>query len=489
MTPAIASQAIDQKLKKGRAFPGAFGSFAAPVLVFCLGVLGNSLAHAQRSPEGLPAHLAPQAASKAESLPVPSAPARDLYAKYRDRLVQVRLLLKSASEQSIAGSGFVVQADDGKGALLVTNYHVVSALAIDPAKYRIELRQTNDAVAEAELIAIDVAHDLAVLRTRPAAKTDASSSTWRAKVAFDLRDTLPAQGERLYSLGHPMGVAFLISEGIFNGLKEQQLYDHMVFSGALNPGMSGGPAIDANGRVAGVNVSGLRNAQLLNFLVPVSHARALIAKAKDSAPRNEWRTEIAQQLLAHQEVFTAKLFGAKDTAVRPQGFGSQQLAGRAVQTLDDSLTRCNASANTGDGVRYRRESLACQMKSGVYVHGTMQTGAVVVGHNLYTNVSLATPQFLNMRGGRPYVAWMDQRGGGEKTREECHDAFLRGAQREYRVSMCTNAYRKFPGLYDITVRAVQTDDARQHLESRLHVSGVSWDNGQKIAKAFVERLQ
>jgi S1-C subfamily serine protease len=48
--------------------------------------------------------------------------------------------------------------------------------------------------------------------------------------------------------------------------------------------VSGGPTIDTQGRVVGVNVSELRNAELLNFLVPVSHARALIAAAKDSAP-------------------------------------------------------------------------------------------------------------------------------------------------------------------------------------------------------------
>jgi S1-C subfamily serine protease len=485
MTPAFVVNAAAMKHKEGRAFRGTFASFASPVFGFCLLVLGSQVAQAQRPMEGLPASATHQTnAAKAESLPVPSASARDLYAKYRDRLVQVRLMLKSASEQSILGSGFVVQADEGKGALLVTNYHVVSALAIDPAKYRIELRQTNDVVAEAELIAIDVAHDLAVLRTK-----SGTQPGWRAKTAFELRDAPTVQGEKLYSLGHPMEVAFLISEGIFNGLKEQQLYDHMVFSGALNPGMSGGPAIDANGRVAGINVSGLQNAQLLNFLVPVSHARALIAAAKDSPPRNEWRTEIARQLLAHQEVFTAKLFGKSDASARSPGFGSQQLSGRNVQTLDDSLTRCRANANEGDSVRFRRESLSCAMKSAVFVRSSLRTGAVSVTHRLFTNVSLATPQFLRLRGSPNYVDWIYSGRGAEKTRDECHDAFVRGREHEYRVSMCVNAYRKFPGLYDVSVSAVQTDDSHQRLESDLTINGVSWDNGQRIAKAFVERLQ
>ena len=78
-------------------------------------------------------------------LPTPSASARDLFSRYKDRLVQVRVLLNSANEQSSLGSGFLVRDDGAKGAWLLTNYHVVSSLAINPEKFRLELRQIGRA--------------------------------------------------------------------------------------------------------------------------------------------------------------------------------------------------------------------------------------------------------------------------------------------------------------------------------------------------------
>ena len=54
-------------------------------------------------------------------LPAPSASARDLFSRYKDRLVQVRVLLNSANEQSSLGSGFVVKDDGPKGVWLLTN--------------------------------------------------------------------------------------------------------------------------------------------------------------------------------------------------------------------------------------------------------------------------------------------------------------------------------------------------------------------------------
>ena len=100
-------------------------------------------------------------------LPPPSASARDLFSRYKSRLVQVRVLLNSANEQSSLGSGFVVRDDGPKGVWLITNYHVVSSLAINPEKFRLELRPTSERAVKATLVAVDVIHDLAVLRTEP----------------------------------------------------------------------------------------------------------------------------------------------------------------------------------------------------------------------------------------------------------------------------------------------------------------------------------
>jgi hypothetical protein len=50
------------------------------------------------------------------------------------------------------------------------------------------------------------------------------------------------------------------------------------------------------------------------------------------------------------------------------------------------------------------------------------------------------------------------------------------------------AYRKFPGLYNFTVLTASTDDARASLQSRIDVAGVSFENGMRATRAFLESL-
>ena len=441
----------------------------------------------------------PDPASKAAQvpLPAPSASARDLFSRYKDRLVQVRVLLNSANEQSSLGSGFVVRDDGPKGVWIVTNYHVISSLAIDPEKFRLELRPTSERSVKASLIAIDVVHDLAVLRTEP---QDAPTA-WPA---FALRDSALGQGERVFSLGNPLELGFLISEGIYNGPVESRIYEQMLFSGALNSGMSGGPSIDDAGRVVGVNVATQRNGQLLAFLVPVRYARELLEVAWKAPMRKEWRTEVARQLLVHQNFVASKLLqtaGAETpkpaadkaiagaAAAAKAGFASQTLAGRVVPTLDGSLTKCWAGGRDGERLRYQRDTLNCSLRSELFVRGNLYTGYLSVSHVLLRNDKLATPQFLAIGTVGNRVQSFLNAGSREMTANECRDDYVRGAVHVYRVAMCLKAYRKFDGIYDFTVNAMQMDDPRERLVSALSLNGVSFDNGQQLSRMFLERLQ
>ena len=420
-----------------------------------------------------------------ESLAEPSASARDLFSRYKERLLQVRVLLSSASEQSSLGSGFVVQNDGDQGAWVVTNYHVVSALAMEPAKYRIELRGTNERSVKARVMAVDVIHDLAVLRTEPISDT----LDWKV---FDLRTEALPQGARVYSLGNPLELGFLISEGIYNGLVESRIYDQMLFSGAINSGMSGGPAIDANGRVVGVNVATRRDGQALSFLVPVQYVNALLQAAQTATPRTEWRSEVGKQLQTHQAFVTQKLLQSTDAnntapaGVRA-GFSTQTLAGRTVPTLNGNLTKCWAGASEGEKLRYQRDSLQCALHADLYVSNALHTGSITLKHVLLRNEKLATAQFLHLNG--QVIATDFGRGGREKTRKECHGAYVKSALHRYQTVVCVRAYRQFAGVYDLTLQAEQVDDAQERLASSIELRGFSFDNAQRVATEFLGMLQ
>lgn len=482
--------------------------------IACLAICGmiSVTVSAQQNPAKSPVKDVPAAVNPAQVLlPTPSASARDLFSRYKDRLVQVRVLLNSANEQSSLGSGFVVRDDGAKGAWLLTNYHVVSSLAINPEKFRLELRPTSERTVKATLVAVDVIHDLAVLRTEPAG----DAQPWPA---FTLRDGALTQGERIFSLGNPLELGFLISEGIYNGPVESRIYEQMLFSGALNSGMSGGPAIDESGRVVGVNVATRRGAELLSFLVPVRYARELLERAWQAPPRKEWRTEIARQLLIHQEFVAGKLLNAarsepvapiaaiaddkKDRTTKAisaatssavtnanAGFTSQTLSGRTVPTLDGSLTKCWAGGREGERLRYQRDSLDCSLRSELFVRGNLYTGYLAIRHVLLRNDKLATPQFLAIGSTGRAASSLMPHGNREMTPHECRDDYLRGSVHVYRVAICLKAFRKFEGIYDFTVSATQVDDPRERLMSTLTLNGVSFENGQRLSRMFMERLQ
>lgn len=163
------------------------------------------------------------------TLPPPSSAAQQLYSSAQADLLQIRMLLRNGRTQSTVGSGFLV----GTSNLVLTNYHVVSQMALDPAVYIGEFVDTDGKSGPVELLAVDVLHDLAVLRVN------------RNGSGFFPVPDKPVklkQGQDLYSLGNPLDLGFAISEGAYNGVVSRSFYDQLIFSGPINSGMSGGRA-------------------------------------------------------------------------------------------------------------------------------------------------------------------------------------------------------------------------------------------------------
>lgn len=79
------------------------------------------------------------------------------------------------------------------------------------------------------------------------------------------------QGDKVYTIGSPVGLRQTVTAGIFSGyrkqLKDDQLY--IQTDAAINPGNSGGPLIDEHGYVIGVNTMVLRNTEGIGFAIPI----------------------------------------------------------------------------------------------------------------------------------------------------------------------------------------------------------------------------
>ncbi|MFN7022582.1 MAG: trypsin-like peptidase domain-containing protein [Phycisphaerales bacterium] len=142
------------------------------------------------------------------------------------------------------GSGWVY---DERGHI-VTNAHVVRGSS------RIEVTFQDGRTSSAELVGQDPATDVAVIRVR----TREGLFPVSRATGLELH-----QGERVFAFGSPFGFKFSMSEGIVSGLGrdpqrvlgEGGYTNFIQTDAAVNPGNSGGPLVNVEGKLVGMNVA------------------------------------------------------------------------------------------------------------------------------------------------------------------------------------------------------------------------------------------
>lgn len=86
------------------------------------------------------------------------------------------------------------------------------------------------------------------------------------------------QGQKVYSIGSPMGLRHTVTGGIISGYREYKGRKFIQTDAPINPGNSGGPLIDEQGGLIGVNTMVLRDAQGIGFAVPFQEVRTEFAQ-------------------------------------------------------------------------------------------------------------------------------------------------------------------------------------------------------------------
>ena len=164
------------------------------------------------------------------------------------------------------GSGMII---DPRGYIL-SNYHVIERAS----KIRVTL--SDDTTYDATFIAGDERSDLALL------KIEADKPL--ASVNFAEGDDLML-GETVIVLGSPFGLAQTVTVGVLSSKNREARYGGQVLyrdilqtDAAVNPGSSGGPLLNIDGEVIGINVAIYRQAQNIGFAVPVTRAEPLLAR-------------------------------------------------------------------------------------------------------------------------------------------------------------------------------------------------------------------
>jgi hypothetical protein len=419
----------------------------------------------------------PAASAPAAPAPPVSLSARKLYEQARPSLVQIRTLLKGRASQTSVGSGFFVTAQGH----IITNFHVVSEAALKPERHDLVYVTADGREAPLAILQLDVLHDLALLRAG-----DAGASASRPGRTFD---ALPfraaseplAQGERIYSLGNPLDVGFAFTQGTYNGLVARSFYPQIFFGGALSAGMSGGPALDDEGHVVGVNVARRVDGEQVSFLVPAQFATALLASGKDAAPIIAPAYPIVdEQLLKHQAALTERFV--------EQGWKEATHPRYRVPVPPDVFMRCwgtSTISNTG-GLDFERSD--CVMDTRIFV-GDFTTGTISLRHESYDGSKLGPLRFASRYAqsfrNESFVRLSQQ----YQTKPLCNQDYIERDGLPLRAVVCMRAYKKLPQLYDVAVLVATLDQSQSGVQGRFDAQGVSFANAQRLAQHYLEAFR
>ncbi|MCL4187197.1 MAG: trypsin-like peptidase domain-containing protein [Rhodobacteraceae bacterium] len=167
----------------------------------------------------------------------------------------------------LLGSAFL-WGDDG---LAVTNAHVVGTAT------RVLAVFSDGRSREAEVIARDDVRDIAVL-------------SFGESMGRGLRpaETTPALGQSVWAFGAPLGIEFTLTQGMISHLGRQVEANVPILmlqhDAAVNPGSSGGPLVDAAGRLVGMNsriADGSRLFVGMGFAIPAAELARLVPALVD----------------------------------------------------------------------------------------------------------------------------------------------------------------------------------------------------------------
>jgi len=154
------------------------------------------------------------------------------------------------------GSGFLVSTDG----YLMTAEHVVGS-----DKY-VKIRWSDGLEGLGEVVRTDKRRDVALIKTDP-----------RGRQPLALRREAPQPGDTVFAIGAPVDPKLqnTVTRGVVSANRILDGFSFIQSDVTVDPGNSGGPLLDEQGRVLGFTDKGLRSAEAptgLNFFVPIDDA-------------------------------------------------------------------------------------------------------------------------------------------------------------------------------------------------------------------------
>jgi hypothetical protein len=397
----------------------------------------------------------------------PPDPAGKLFSTFQQCVFQIRVIDNTSGKKSTIGSGFSVSS---RG-LFATNYHVVAELVQEPKRFRLEYVASSGRTGPLRLLDIDVVHDLAVVAS------DSADVPF-----FSLNNAGLLKGTRIFSMGNPLDLGMTIIEGTYSGFIEESLYEKILFSGSLNPGMSGGPALDASGAVIGVNVSTAGNE--ISFLVPAKYLQTLLDTVGRRGGRGagDFTKRIEEELYENQRQYMSRLLSTE---------WKQDTLGHCLVPREmGSVFKCWGETPHDSEVLYTVSSVYCANSDDIYLSSELTTGSIEFNYHWFETARLGSERFFRVLQGRFSETGVPNFGAKKELDEpRCNTRFVRTAGSLWKTTLCSWRYKKYPRLHDVSLKMALVNRKSQSMVIDLALRGVSRESAISFCKKFMEALQ
>ncbi len=238
---------------------------------------------------------------------------------------------KKALEE-VAGSGVLISADGE----VVTNWHVVDKAT------EVRCLLYDGRAAHADVLGTDKDTDLALLRLRETATGDSYPFAELSE------NTALTEGDFVMAMGAPWGMNRSVSIGIVSCarrfLPEQSEYSLWIQTdAAISPGNSGGPLVDTDGRIAGINTRGVLMGGDMGFAVPARTVTRVVEQLRATGEMQWSWTGLRLQPLRD---FSRNIYFDEDHGVIVAATDPDSPARRAGVLPRDRIVRVGATPVT-----------------------------------------------------------------------------------------------------------------------------------------------
>ena len=390
-----------------------------------------------------------------------------IYQLNDDRVFQIRVLNRETGKKSSIGSGFIV----GNGSQIATNFHVVGQIIIEPELFYISYIRKNGEEGELKLLALDVARDLALL--------GAEEKLGEATSMSDL----PPLGSPVYAMGNPLDLGLSIAVGTNGGILNQTDDSRILFSGSLNPGMSGGPTFNEQGEVIGINVATARNA--ISFIVPSRYLESLVSKANSNGfdSNDDLKAEVTRQILAYETRYIGQLIDADWPLLDLRQFKLPGVISPTVRCWDNSA-KLSATA------QYKRYQIRCANKNHIYLDDDNK----FVGRFIYEYYWLESEQLNPFQFYSLYQDLNEDQIENKLDQDtvsnfNCRTWFIEVSSQEMKANLCRREYVEYKGMSDLLFTAALTGHADKGFFITLILTGVDYESSLPLIEKFMRNIQ